>query len=287
MLVLVLGGTSFIGRRVVELLRELGDEVAIIHRGQTEPSDLLAVLHIHADRQQLGQPASALRDFLPDAVVDGHAFTAADVDAVTPVLPDVPAVVLSSQLSPRSAADESTTRYPWTRMRNSGESGTPTPAAAAPISPGTSTSSTSRRDGCRAARSCSDSRWSTGHATTSRSSTPRRCSPSSCRSPIVMCRQTSSSARTSLSTSCRPSRGPASSWTGRPATRSCGSSSRCCGTSPTPASHRGDLATPGRPSCPHASRLGILLRTIAMSGTILGSIRSGGWSGGRSGEGAS
>jgi nucleoside-diphosphate-sugar epimerase len=97
MRVLVLGGTSFIGRRVVELLHERGDEVAIVHRGQTEPTDLVPVRHIHADRLQLDQHAAAVRDFRADAVVDGNAFTAADVDAVTPVLPDVPTVALSSQ----------------------------------------------------------------------------------------------------------------------------------------------------------------------------------------------
>jgi nucleoside-diphosphate-sugar epimerase len=97
MRVLVIGGTSFIGRRVVERLHERGDEVAIVHRGETEPSDLVPVLHIHADRQKLGQHAAAVRDFRPDAIVDGNAFTAADVDAATPVLPDVPTVVLSSQ----------------------------------------------------------------------------------------------------------------------------------------------------------------------------------------------
>jgi nucleoside-diphosphate-sugar epimerase len=31
--VLVLGGTVFIGRRIVERLRERGDEVLVVHRG--------------------------------------------------------------------------------------------------------------------------------------------------------------------------------------------------------------------------------------------------------------
>lgn len=38
-----------------------------------------------------------MAQFAPDAVVDTHALTAGDVDTVLPALPDVPAVVLSSQ----------------------------------------------------------------------------------------------------------------------------------------------------------------------------------------------
>ena len=97
MKILVIGGTKFIGRRVVEQLHARGDEVAVIHRGQTEPDDFVPVLHIHADRQQIEQHASVIRGFHPDAIVDGNALTGADVDAVTSVLPDVPTVVLSSQ----------------------------------------------------------------------------------------------------------------------------------------------------------------------------------------------
>ena len=97
MKILVIGGTKFIGRRVVEQLHARGDEVAVIHRGETEPNDFVPVVHIHADRQHIEQEASAIRGFRPDAIVDGNALTGADVDAVTSVLPDVPTVVLSSQ----------------------------------------------------------------------------------------------------------------------------------------------------------------------------------------------
>jgi nucleoside-diphosphate-sugar epimerase len=36
--VVVLGGTGFIGRRVVERLVSRGDDVLVVHRGVTEPS---------------------------------------------------------------------------------------------------------------------------------------------------------------------------------------------------------------------------------------------------------
>jgi nucleoside-diphosphate-sugar epimerase len=97
MRVLVLGGTSFIGRRVVERLHERGDEVAVAHRGKTEPSNWVPVTHIHADRHELGSHETQIRSFAADAIVDSSALTGADVDAVTGVLPDVPTVVLSSQ----------------------------------------------------------------------------------------------------------------------------------------------------------------------------------------------
>ncbi len=37
MRVLVLGGTRFIGRRIVELLLARGDEVLVVHRGSRSP----------------------------------------------------------------------------------------------------------------------------------------------------------------------------------------------------------------------------------------------------------
>lgn len=97
MKVLVLGGTSFIGRRIVECLNARGDEVAVFHRGLTEPEGLVPVRHIDADRKEMSGKAAEVRDFGPDAVLDSNALTGADVDAVTSILPDVPSVVLSSQ----------------------------------------------------------------------------------------------------------------------------------------------------------------------------------------------
>jgi nucleoside-diphosphate-sugar epimerase len=54
------------------------------------------VQHLHATRTDLGSVAGAARQFSPDVIVDSFALTAADVDAAAG-LPDVPAVVLSSQ----------------------------------------------------------------------------------------------------------------------------------------------------------------------------------------------
>ncbi|MGH3764701.1 MAG: NAD-dependent epimerase/dehydratase family protein [Pseudonocardiaceae bacterium] len=97
MRVLVLGGTWFLGRRVVERLHERGDCVLVVHRGQAEPAEWVPAGHLHTDRRRLADHADTLAEFHPDVVVDSCPLTGADVDAVLPVLPEVPTVVLSSQ----------------------------------------------------------------------------------------------------------------------------------------------------------------------------------------------
>jgi nucleoside-diphosphate-sugar epimerase len=97
MRVLVLGGTAFIGRRIVEQLHERGDQVLVVHRGQHEPDPWVPVGHLHTHRHQLSRHAEKIRDFAPTAVVDAYALTGTDVTAVLGVVPEVPTVVLSSQ----------------------------------------------------------------------------------------------------------------------------------------------------------------------------------------------
>ncbi|MEV4224012.1 NAD-dependent epimerase/dehydratase family protein [Nonomuraea sp. NPDC049725] len=96
MRVLILGGTRFTGRRITERLSARGDDVLAVHRGNTPLPGLPGVTHLLTDRHDLARHAGAVRDFAPEAIVDSYALTAADVDAVLPVLPGVPAVVLSS-----------------------------------------------------------------------------------------------------------------------------------------------------------------------------------------------
>lgn len=96
MRVLMIGGTKFIGRRVTEELIARGDEVTVVHRGQTEPDDLPECGHLHADRRDFARLAAQVRAWHPDAVVDTLALSRADVDAVLPYLPDARLVVLSS-----------------------------------------------------------------------------------------------------------------------------------------------------------------------------------------------
>lgn len=93
---LVLGGTKFIGRRIVSELVERGDEVLLVHRGETEPDGQPDCAHLHTDRRDLAAEADRVRAFAPDGVIDTLAMSRADADAVLPHLPDVPLVLLSS-----------------------------------------------------------------------------------------------------------------------------------------------------------------------------------------------
>jgi nucleoside-diphosphate-sugar epimerase len=98
MLVLVLGGTGFVGRHVVARLLADGDSVLVVHRDGTEPGGLPDAPHLHADRASFGSVAGEVAAFDPEAVVDGCASTRADVEAVHPHLPPgVHLVELSSQ----------------------------------------------------------------------------------------------------------------------------------------------------------------------------------------------
>ena len=97
MRVVVLGGTRFIGRAIVEELAVAGHEVLIVHRGNLEPDDLPPVKHLHADRTELAAHRSELAAFRPDAAIDCRALTRADSQAGLDALPSgLRLVVISS-----------------------------------------------------------------------------------------------------------------------------------------------------------------------------------------------
>jgi nucleoside-diphosphate-sugar epimerase len=70
MRILVIGGTAFAGPHVVRRLCELGHEVAVFHRGQTQAELPRAVRHIYGDRDQLQDAAGELCAFAPEVVLD-------------------------------------------------------------------------------------------------------------------------------------------------------------------------------------------------------------------------
>ncbi len=90
MKLLVFDGTKFIGRAVVERALELGHEVAVYHRGETEPDDMPAILHIHGDNIDVADNIDEIKAFGADAVIDTTQFdtqrTQAVVDALTGVI---------------------------------------------------------------------------------------------------------------------------------------------------------------------------------------------------------
>ncbi|HEV3301412.1 MAG TPA: NAD-dependent epimerase/dehydratase family protein [Planctomycetaceae bacterium] len=82
MRVLILGGTNFIGPPLVRRLVDLGHEVAVFHRGQTQAELPPAVEHILGDRHDLGGHVTEFRRFSPEVVVDLIAFTEAALGLV-------------------------------------------------------------------------------------------------------------------------------------------------------------------------------------------------------------
>jgi nucleoside-diphosphate-sugar epimerase len=64
--------------------------VGVYHRGETEPEDLVDVLHIHGDNIDVADQLDTIKEFGPDAVIDTTQFdtprTQAVVDALTGVV---------------------------------------------------------------------------------------------------------------------------------------------------------------------------------------------------------
>lgn len=97
MRVIVLGGTRFIGRAIVEELAAAGHDLLIAHRGVLEPEGLPAAQHLHADRMELPARRSELAAFEPDAAIDCRALTRVDAQTVVDSLPaGLRLVVISS-----------------------------------------------------------------------------------------------------------------------------------------------------------------------------------------------
>jgi nucleoside-diphosphate-sugar epimerase len=85
--VIVLGGTRFIGRAIVEDLAAAGHQLLLVHRGVLEPDGMPAVQHLHADRADLPSHRSGLADFQPDAAIDCRALTRQDAETALAALP--------------------------------------------------------------------------------------------------------------------------------------------------------------------------------------------------------
>jgi UDP-glucose 4-epimerase len=95
--VVVLGGTRFIGRAIVEELVAAGHELLIVHRGNLEPDDLVPVQHLHVERMELVAHRDELAAFNPDAAIDCRALTRADSQVAIDALPrGIRLVVISS-----------------------------------------------------------------------------------------------------------------------------------------------------------------------------------------------
>lgn len=97
MRVIVLGGTGFVGRAIVDELRAHAHDVLVVHRGKHEPEGSNLVPHLHVAREDLVGARGELDAFEPDRFVDVQAYTRADATAASDAIdPDLPTVVLSS-----------------------------------------------------------------------------------------------------------------------------------------------------------------------------------------------
>lgn len=84
--VLVIGGTQFIGRHVVQRLIDAHHSVTLLNRGKTGPKLFPEVPRIHADREspEIANLSELRQDW--DAVIDLCAFFPKDVTTITDVL---------------------------------------------------------------------------------------------------------------------------------------------------------------------------------------------------------
>ena len=81
MRVLVLGGTRFIGRHIVEALVAAGDSVSVFTRGASPDALPAAVERLHGDRSHGANGLTSLGDATWDACVDVSGYTAVQVRA--------------------------------------------------------------------------------------------------------------------------------------------------------------------------------------------------------------
>jgi nucleoside-diphosphate-sugar epimerase len=86
MRILVIGGTGFMGPDVVRILKADGHDVAVVHRGKTNPSLSPEVHQILADRNQLADKRREIESFGPEVVVDLIISSGAQAQALMQVL---------------------------------------------------------------------------------------------------------------------------------------------------------------------------------------------------------
>ena len=99
MRILVIGGTGFIGAFVVRQLSAQGHDVAVFHRGQTNPALPPRVHHIIGDGKNLATHADQLQRFSPEVVLDMILGTASSAQSLVNTIQGIaPRVVAASSI---------------------------------------------------------------------------------------------------------------------------------------------------------------------------------------------
>jgi nucleoside-diphosphate-sugar epimerase len=75
MRVLAIGGTGFIGRHIVRLLVDAGQQIAVFHRGETKVEFPAAVTTISGDRLAFAESLPEFERFSPEVVLDVVPYT--------------------------------------------------------------------------------------------------------------------------------------------------------------------------------------------------------------------
>jgi nucleoside-diphosphate-sugar epimerase len=97
MRVIVLGGTWFVGRAIVDALVTAGHTPLVVHRGHEERTGLPDVEHLHCERDSWPARRADFAAFMPDAAIDVSAGNAAGARAALSALPPgIRLVALSS-----------------------------------------------------------------------------------------------------------------------------------------------------------------------------------------------
>ncbi len=99
MRILIIGGTGFSGPIIVRRLNEMGYEIALFNRGQTQADMPADIRQIHGDRKDITEFAGELKKFAPDIVLDMICSVEQDAQNVTDVFKGVAGriIALSSQ----------------------------------------------------------------------------------------------------------------------------------------------------------------------------------------------
>ena len=79
--ILVIGGTGYIGKFLVQRLLDRGDRVSIFTRGTSRPDWWDRIEHIQGDREDRPDLMSKLKGRSYDAVIDTQAYKREDVES--------------------------------------------------------------------------------------------------------------------------------------------------------------------------------------------------------------
>jgi 2'-hydroxyisoflavone reductase len=88
MRILVMGGTAFVGRHIVQAALDGGHEVTLFHRGRTGPGLFPQATHLTGDRNDTPSDLSALGEERWDATVDVSAYLPRQVRSLAAALAD-------------------------------------------------------------------------------------------------------------------------------------------------------------------------------------------------------